>query len=772
MGRAALFMEDPMWAATVPEEKGQARKRSLPSHSDCTQIDVDGAASHLMPGGTLGIGFGGYEMRPGQIDMLKAVARAFNARKHLMIEAGTGVGKSLAYLVPGAIWSYVNDTPTVISTATRNLQSQLVGQDLPRAAKAVESSSVYSPERPFRAAVLKGRANYLCLHAVEEMNHEGYYALDPAERVEMDAFVDWFHSTEDGDLDSSPFQLLKPKLSSSGEDCLGRRCPYRSRCFVMRARQKASAADVIVVNHALALTDAANPGADILPPYGRIVFDEAHNLEDVATDVFSIEFSRKSLESLLSRLVKPGRGARRERGIVGKLERLFRTGAFAGFRRAGEMKETVLKIRIARSQALECGNALLEEARKLFAPLPQAEVIRYKFQEVRQYSVSGIFAPYREMEWDEEALSAKRDSFEAALASLAKLLTELADMLAEVRESDGECANPDLVSQLKAMPDEIASYMLDTAFVLSGEGDESVFWARRERGRKGGVSLTAAPLSVADRLNKLFLGSKDSVVMCSATLKVSGRFDYMGGRLGFALADLSRVDALTAESPFDYFRQTLALAASFLPDPAAGVETYSASLAPFLKEVFTITKGRGLVLFTSYDMMNRVADLARPLFSFAGLNLIVQGESHSREAMVAELKATGGEGTVLFGSQSFWEGVDVPGDALSCVVIARIPFPQVGEPIVEARCDMLKREGESPFWSYFLPEAVIKFRQGFGRLVRTKSDTGVVIVADPRMTTKGYGSYLKKSIPASMHTVDTQENLLSRIRDFFSTSLD
>lgn len=766
MGRAALFMEDPMWAASVPEDKGQVRKRSLPSHSDCSEIDVDKAASHLMPGGTLGLGFGGYEMRPGQIDMLRAVARAFNSRKHLMVEAGTGVGKSLAYLIPSAIWSYVNDTPVVISTATRNLQSQLVGHDLPRAARAVEACSAYSPDRPFRAAVLKGRSNYLCLHAVEEMNHEGYYALDPSERAEMDAFIDWFHSTGDGDLDSSPFQALRAKLSSSGEDCLGRRCPYRSRCFVMRARQKASEADVVVVNHALALTDAANPGADILPPYGRIVFDEAHNLEDVATDVFSIEFSRKSLESLLSRLVKPGRGARRERGIVGKIERLFRTGAFAEFRRAGDVKEIVLKIRIARAQAIDAGAALLEEARRLFAPMPDAEVIRYRFQDERQYSVSGIFAPYREMEWDEEGFAAKRDAFEATLASLAKLLTDLAEVLAAMKDADGECSNPDLVSQLKAMPDEISSYMLDTAFVLSGEGEDSVFWARRERGKKGGVSLTAAPLTVAEKLEKLFLGAKDSVVMCSATLKVSGRFDYMGGRLGFALTDHSRVDALTAESPFDYFRQTLAMSASFLPDPSAGVEAYSAALAPLLNDIFTRSRGRGLVLFTSYDMMNRVADLARPLFSISGLNLLVQGESHSREAMVSELKSSGGEGTVLFGSQSFWEGVDVPGEALSCVVIARIPFPQVGEPIVEARCDRLKREGESPFWSYFLPEAVIKFRQGFGRLVRTRSDTGVVVVADPRMTTKGYGSYLKKSIPASMHTIDSPDDLLGRISAF------
>ena len=768
MGKAALFMEDPMWAASIPELRGDARKRVLPVHSDCTPIDVESAASHLMPGGTLGSGMAGYEVRQGQIDMLKAIARSFNSASHLMVEAGTGVGKSLAYLIPSALWSYVNDTPVVISTATRNLQSQLVNFDIPRAAKVVEA---FAPgERRLRAAVLKGRTNYLCLHSLEELNHDGYYRLDSTERAEMDELVDWLKSTEDGDLDSSPFQVLKPKLCCGGEDCLGRRCPFRSKCFVVKARQRAHEADIIVVNHALAITDAVNLSADILPAYGRIVFDEAHNLEDVATDVFSSELSKRTLDLLLSRIMRPGRGKRGEKGIVGKVERAIRCGTFGNGGVCERIRETIAKIRIARSQTIDAGDALFDMLGDLFTPAKEVQVLRYRCLDgERQYSRSGTFTRYTEAEWSEESLAKGMERFENAMGRLSKNVAELADTIGDIKEPGGEPAHADLAGQILEIPEEIKSYLSEAFFVMEGNNDEYVFWAERTKGKTSSVSLTAAPLSVADKIHKHFLGPKDSVVMCSATLRVSRKFDYVGRRLGFALVEPSRVDALVAASPFDYFRQTLALAAPFLPDPSeAGTERYSAALAPLLCRLFGASRGRGLVLFTSYEMMNRVADLSRPLFSIAGLRLLVQGEALSREGMVAELKASGGEGVVLFGSQSFWEGVDVPGPSLSCVVIARIPFPQMGEPIVEARCERMERSGEKPFWGYFMPEALIKFRQGFGRLVRTRSDVGVVVVADPRIATRNYGAHFRKSISASVHSTHDEDELISRAEEFFS----
>jgi ATP-dependent DNA helicase DinG len=272
-------------------------------------------------------------------------------------------------------------------------------------------------------------------------------------------------------------------------------------------------------------------------------------------------------------------------------------------------------------------------------------------------------------------------------------------------------------------------------------------------------------------MRKCFYAVKDSVVLCSATLRVGDKFDYMAKRLGCAPRDGSdgsdcRTRRLVASSPFDYFRQALVMASDFLPDPASEPQMYAEALAPFLARLFDRSAGRGLVLFTAYDMMRKVAELSRPLFEDFGLTLCVQGEGKSRESMAARLKAGGR--VVLFGSQSFWEGVDVAGDALSCVVMARLPFPQMGEPVTEARSELIEAEGGSSFRDYMIPEAVVKFKQGFGRLVRTKSDRGVVVVTDRRIVSKNYGAIFRKSIAASVHQVSTMEEVFERTAEFFA----
>jgi ATP-dependent DNA helicase DinG len=268
-------------------------------------------------------------------------------------------------------------------------------------------------------------------------------------------------------------------------------------------------------------------------------------------------------------------------------------------------------------------------------------------------------------------------------------------------------------------------------------------------------------LSVADDLNKALYEVRDSVVLCSATLRVGNDFKYMARRLGCG----ERFQALTAESPFDYFRQSLALAVDSLPDPAADSENYARRLAELMKDLFPVTRARALVLFTSYEMMNAVAAHAREPLAECGFTLLVQGEGMSREALARSLRDESGS-AVVFGAQSFWEGVDVAGEALSCVVLSRLPFAQVGDPVVEARSEKIDREGGSSFRDYALPEAVIKFRQGFGRLIRTRSDRGVVIVTDPRIVTKNYGATFRKSIPVAFHTVSDTAELLERVGEF------
>ena len=780
-------MDDPNWAAFIPDmPSGGPRCRAVP-HEDCSPIDADQAADNLAPGGALG-SMKGYEARPGQMDMARAVARAYSERRHLMIEAGTGVGKSLAYLVPSVLWSWINDTPVIVSTATRNLQSQLILSDIPRAAKVLGDDA---PK--FRAAVLKGRTNYLCLRALSEYMQGGFYTLSRDEQDAFVRFLDWLHATPDGDLDTLDEDTLRPKLSCSGEDCYGYTCPYSGKCFVAKARARAMKAHLVVANHALVLSDAATPGADLLPPAGRLVLDEAHDLEDIATDFFSYELSRPALQQLLGRLSRKSRsrrGIERRRGVLGAIERQLHKGRLSESPAAPMVRTLSDRANAESMRTSLAGDALFDVLQRLFTPAPKASIIRYRCVPAglggedsalrRQYALRGIFADYTPDQWDESALTAAAVSFEDALARLQHTIVELAETLDSAQPPGELPLFGELSASARGLAQSFTDFILETKFILSGSDDSRVFWAERvpERDTSSGrkhrsfLRIVAAPLSVASDMKRCFFDVKDSVVLCSATLRTGDKFDYMAKKLGASDVEPDRIKALVAASPFDYFRQSLVLAADFLPDPASATADYSAALASLLSKLFTASRGRALVLFTSYEMMHSVADAVRPLFDSAGIELLMQGEGMSREAMTAELKAANEDGrrVVLFGAQSFWEGVDVQGDALSCVVMARLPFPQIGEPIVEARSEKVTEEGGSSFRDYMMPEAVIKFRQGFGRLVRSKTDRGVVVIADPRLAQKNYGAIFRRALPASVHTSSSAADLIARAESFFDAA--
>ena len=774
----SAFIDDPNWAGFIPEMREAARQRHLPTHEDCARLDVEAATMHLRKGGTLGM-MPGYEERPGQIDMSGAIARAFNAREHLMIEAGTGVGKSLAYLVPSILWAWTNDTPVIISTATRNLQSQLIGSDIPRALKILPPQT-----SNFKVALLKGRGNYLCLRAVAEFFAAGYWTMSADEQALMPAFIDWLQHTADGDLDGYE-GLPRNLLSCPGEECSGRRCPFYSKCFVYKARKAAAEAHLVIVNHALVLAEARAPGSGILPGYGRLVLDEAHNLESIATEYLSYGMALRNLTRILNRLVRRGKGKRaRSGGVLSSVERQFQKGAFAG----NPSGETVMRMIAEAShltvKVVNAAEDLFDVAALLLAPAKERSVCRYKVENgVRKHSLHRLFEPYAADEWNEAQFLKAQTDFEEQLAAMVNLLHNLRDTLDDAVPEGELNYLADLSSQVSGIADSLVGFANEANFVIRGEKDTHAYWVERVRleKRPSYLRLVAAPLSVAEDLKKMFYDVKDSVILCSATLRVGNDFKYMARRLGCGDGDATagqdgaRFKFLTAASPFDYFRQSLVLAPDCLPDPSSDPVAYAGSLAMLIRDLFSVTNGRALVLFTSYEMMNAVAAHAHQLLADIGITLLVQGEGLSRESMTRRLKESVNQPqtsspkpqTVLFGAQSFWEGVDVAGEALSCVVLARLPFAQVGDPVVEARSEKIDREGGSSFRDYALPEAVIKFRQGFGRLVRTKSDRGVVVVTDPRLVTKNYGATFRKSIPASVHTVTELEELLQRVAEFF-----
>ena len=775
----AAFIDNPNWADFLPETAEGASRRHLPTHEDCAQLDAEAAVRHLQRGGTLG-SMPGYEERPGQLDMLKAIVRAYNGREHLMVEAGTGVGKSLAYLIPSILWAWTNDTPVIISTATRNLQSQLIQSDIPRALAVLGDDAAN-----FRTALLKGRGNYLCLRALGDFFAAGFWTMEKAEQDEMPHFIDWLTSTPDGDLDQYE-GLPRSLLTCPGEECGGRRCPYYTRCFVYRARKNAAAAHLVIANHALVLAEATSGAGAILPAYGRLVLDEAHNLESIATDYLSCELSMPALTRILNRLIRKGRGRRGARagGVLASIERQAQKGIIAGDAAGTRIRRLMEDASGAVVRIVAAADDIFDLAARLLRPAKGGAVLRYRVQAVadalpsapvRSYSLHGLFTPYTADEWDEDNLFAAQTRLENELAALVNILHALRDAL-ETSAPDGEFNFlGDLAAQLNGVADSLVAFANEANFVLAGDKTTHAYWIERvqEERRKAHLRLVAAPLSVADRLRELLYDPKDSVVLSSATLRVGNDFRYTARRLGFCAAapheaaagGADRYRAFVAASPFDYLRQALVLAPDCLPEPAADPAGYASALAALLGDLFAATDSRALVLFTSYEMMNAVAAAARGPLAAAGVELLVQGEGVSRESMTRALKGRGH--VVLFGAQSFWEGVDVAGDALSCVVIARLPFAQVGSPIIEARAEKIDREGGSSFRDYMLPEAVIKFRQGFGRLIRSTRDRGVVVVTDPRLVTKNYGATFRRSIPASVHTVSSLDELLMRTADFF-----
>ena len=696
-----------------------------------------------------------YEVRPQQYDMARAVARCFDLGGQLCVEAPTGVGKTFAYLVPAYFHALKHGKPVVVSTNTINLQEQITRRDVPLLARLLKA--------PIACRVAKGRGNYLCRRQLAMIGHPGGPAIF-LEGDKLARLMDWARETQSGDRSELPGGMdsrVWNEVAASRRNCVGRLCSFFADCHLRRARQKLAEAHLVVSNHAYlfcalaAAHDAASSGGELLPAYSALVFDEAHTAPHIAAEQLGVHADTMDLRILLNHVTRdfiPGGACARKmdgREIVSRANST--RAALEDFLPvvSARMAETVLPPGGSEGTP---GNAPASSAAAAHAllrctqPLTEAEHLRISVDGLRR-SLDDAAELLRE-ESPLDAQGARATSGELGV---------FADALSVFQSIGLEEDETTAVFGEAGVSPAATQKAPETAYWLDGSAG-----SRAASGMASDVKFNAVPIDIAPLLSRLLFeppqtqGGADAeteadggaataaeppkpvpVVITSATLAVNGRLDYFKARMGCPHAE-----GLVLSTPFDYRRQ-VTLYQPPMPDPNA--PEYGPALAGWLRYFLEMTQGRTFVLFTSYRQMRSTAEALREFLGQGGYTLLMQGEGDPPAQMLERFRTT--PKAVLFGADSFWTGVDVPGEALSSVIITKLPFQQLNHPLVQARDERCKAAGLSPFSCFSLPEAVLKFRQGFGRLIRRKDDAGIVVLMDSRLAKARYGRVFLNSLP-------------------------
>ena len=696
-------------------------------------LDTKELSSYISNGGSLSRQSENFEERKSQIELLQNITEAFNKNQITAFEAGTGVGKSFAYLLPSMVWAITNKEKVVISTGTINLQQQLSEKDVPLAEKIIG--------RKVKAVLLKGRQNFICLRRLQDVSAER--DLFNTELESLDKIVEWSKKTQTGSRSELTYDFsenLWSRINSESDACMGMRCPFRERCFVMKVREEAETADIMIVNHHLLFADlearmlgAGYEDTAVLPAYKRIVFDEAHGVENAATSFFSESVNRFKILKHINLLYRQRKSS--ITGYIFTLQALSETPDNTENISAAvsEVKNNIMNLEIA-----------------------SLDLLHDEFT----------------MKLDRQT----QQRFQPVISLLLTLGNSLMSFCGKVREImegiDEEYQNEGAYWETKS----ILRHLEGAAnacknFTIWEEKPETVYWIQKQRlsvqtdqDNPYYVVFTQTPLDISKMMNTGVYEPMDSVINTSATLQIQNTFDFFLKRTGINYSDPERIKTAMFNSPFPYDKNVLLAVPDDIPFPQS-LEFQGAVNRAVLK-LIKAANGRTLVLFTSYESMKATFVAIKSDIYDMGIELLKQGDD-DRFRLLDRFKMD--DSSVLFATDSFWQGIDVPGSSLSQVIIVKLPFTVPNDPVFAARCELIEKRGGSSFAELSIPESIIKFRQGFGRLVRRSTDKGAVVVLDKRLCTKPYGRKFIESLPETKRMFSHLDEIVEAVKELLNS---
>jgi ATP-dependent DNA helicase DinG len=690
--------------------------------------------------GLLGKTLGDFEERSGQKEMARQIFSAYSQQQIALVEAGTGIGKSLAYLVPAVHWALKHQEKTVISTHTISLQQQLIDKDIPFLLKVMDVD--------LKAVLVKGMGNYLCLRRLQEQQEQHHPLIDGPNR-DLDNLEEWSEKAHDGSRSELPFPLAAStweKVNVEAETCNGAKCPHYKRCFFFKARRSVQDAQILVVNHHLLFADLMGKNSEdnseksVLPAYQRLILDEAHHLEEIALECFAKRCDRSALLLLLGRITSE---AHPERSRLIQIQKILATYC------------PILSLVPLLDIQLPAEKRVLSEK------------IHEAFEELRHFLPHDASEKWRlrpihfqHPVWEQQ-IAPKFKEVTDCLRKFAHTLLGLIKEIEAIKTLEVKEKMESHLMELRAVAERLDGHAETLkSFFAAGEETHHVRWIEHSAHQ---VAIVDADLDISTHLRDMLFEKLATVSLCSATLSTRKEFQFIKEQLGIVKVSKERVvTEKIFDSPFDYKKRTLLVVPTDLPLPTDPGFVKAASHA--IASAISASRGNAFVLFTAFDMLSMCFEQVSALLSTSRFHLLKHGQQ-SRHALLEKFKAQ--DGSVLFGTDSFWEGVDVAGEALRCVILVKLPFRVPTDPLVEAYTEYLQKMGKNAFMEYAIPLAVRKFKQGFGRLIRKKDDRGCIVCLDKRLITKSYGKYFLESLPNAQTLFDKSETVFDEMHNFY-----